>query len=354
MVPYTVRVLPMRLFGDTLKDMVTSLLSTDDLSQARALVEASGLCFETRYDDLVGIIESGRVVAVGARDARVLKMLAVAANLPKEALLGEVIAALIELGLREELDSFFVFSTPNQAASFQALGFNLLVASGDSALLEYGDGLRRYLARHRRLVTPGANGAIVANCNPFTFGHRYLIEQAAKLVGRLYLFVVREERSLFPFEYRFRMAREGTGDLSNVTLLDTSCYSVSGASFPTGLLRGGDPGGAIPMQLDLLLFASRIAPHFQIRTRFVGSEPLSRTTARYHAVMHSILPAFGIRVTELGQADARDAASSASLVREQLARGEAEGLAALVPESTRQFLLSREGRRVWDTRGNAA
>jgi [citrate (pro-3S)-lyase] ligase len=344
----------MRLFGDTLKSMVTLLLSTDDLNQARALIEASGLTFQTSYDDLVGIIESGRMVAMGARDARVLKMLAVAPGLPKQALLGEVIAALIELGLREELDSFFVFSTPDQAASFEALGFDLLVASDKSALLEYGDGLRHYLARHQRLVTPGANGAIVANCNPFTFGHRYLVEQAASLVERLYLFVVREERSLFPFEYRFRMAREGIGDLANVTLLDTSCYSVSSATFPTGFLRGGDPGGAIQMELDLLLFASRIAPHFQIKTRFIGSEPLSLTTARYHAVMHATLPAFGIRVTELGRAGARDPAISASLVREQLARGEAEGLAALVPESTRQFLLSREGRRVWDTRGNAA
>ena len=334
--------------------MVSPLLSNDDLRQARALIETSGLSFEPPFDDLVGIVESGQVVAVGARDGRVLKMLAVAPDQQGRGLLEQVVTTLVDLGLREELDSFFVFTTPSQVASFEALNFNLLVASGKSAFLEYGDGLKRYLARHQRLVTPGPNGAIVANCNPFTLGHRYLVEQAASLVERLYLFVVREELSLFPFEYRFNMVREGTRDLPNVTLLDTSCYAVSSVTFPTYFLKKGDPDGALRMELDLLLFASRIAPHFQIQTRFIGSEPLSGTTARYHAAMHQILPSFGIKVTELERTGAWEATISASQVREQLARGEAEGLAALVPESTRQFLLSREGRRVWDTRSNHA
>jgi len=328
--------------------MVTALLSNDDLSQARALLQACGLRYEPPFDDLVGVIESGRLVAVGARDGRVLKMLAVTPELPGDALLGEVLDALVDLGLQEGFDSCLVFAAPELTASFQALGCNLLAASAQSALLEYGDGLRHYLARHQRLVTPGDHGAVVATCNPFTFGHRHLIEQAAACVEQLYLFVVRRERSLFPFEHRFRMAREGTCDLPNVTLLDTCCYAVSSAGFPTYYLKEGDPGGAVQMELDLLLFASRIAPHFRIGRRFVGSPPPSPGTARYHAAMHRILPAFGIGVTELERVGAGGAASSAAGVRERLARGEAEGLATLVPESTRQFLLSREGRRVWD------
>jgi [citrate (pro-3S)-lyase] ligase len=328
--------------------MVTSLLSSDDLCQARALIEASGLCFEPPCDDLVGIFQSDRLVAVGARSGRVLKMLAVERGVQGGGLLDEIVGELVGRGFQEGLDSFFVFTTPSNATSFGHLNFHLLAASGKCALLEYGDGLRRYLDRHRRLVSPGENGAIVANCNPFTLGHRYLIERASSLVERLYLFVVREERSLFPFEYRFRMVREGTGDLPNVTLLDTSCYAVSSVTFPTYFLKDGDPGGALQMELDLLLFASRIAPFFNITRRFVGSEPFSRTTADYNRAMGRILPACGVGVEELERVSDRDAAISASRVREQLARGEAEGLSALVPETTRQFLLSRDGRRVWD------
>ncbi len=327
--------------------MVTSLLSTDDLRQAQALVAESGLKFEPPYDDLVGVFESGRLVAVGARQGRVLKMLAVTPAQQGGPLLGEVVTDLVGRGYQEGVDSFFIFTSPALAPSFEALNFNLLVSSGKTALLEYGDGLRRYLARYQRQVAPGNNGAVVANCNPFTLGHRYLVERAASSVDHLYLFVVREERSMFPFPARLRMVQEGTFDLPNVTVLDTSWYAVSSVTFPTYFLKEGDPAGAIQMELDLLLFGTRIAPHFHIKTRFVGSEPYSRTTAQYNAAMHRILPPLGIEVREMERKSAVGAAISASRVRDMLMRGELDGIAELVPVSTLDFLLSSEGIKIW-------
>ena len=40
-------------------------------------------------------------------------------------------------------------------------------------------------------------GAAVMNCNPFTLGHRYLIEKALQYVNGLYIFVVEEDVSYF-------------------------------------------------------------------------------------------------------------------------------------------------------------
>jgi len=332
--------------------MVTSLLSTDDLRQARELVEASGLQFEPPYDDLAGVFEAGRLVAVGARQGRVLKMLAVAASHQGGTLLDEVVTELVGRGYQEGVDSFFVFTSPALAPGFEALNFNLLVASGKTALLEYGDGLRRYLARYARQIRPGNNGAIVANCNPFTLGHRYLVEQAAAGVDQLFLFVVREERSMFPFGARLRMVQEGTSDLANVTVLDTSWYAVSSITFPTYFLKDGDPGGAIQMELDLMLFGQRIAPHFHVKTRFVGSEPFCGTTAAYNEAMHRVLPPLGIEVREIERKSAIDEPISASRVRDMLLRGELEGIAEMVPVSTLDFLLSSEGIKIWDKGGS--
>lgn len=328
--------------------MVTSLLSTDDLRQARALVEESGLSFEPPYHDLVGIYHSGRLVAVGARQGRILKMLAVAPGHQGGSLLDEVVTDLVARGYQDGVDSFFIFTAPTHATSFERLNFHLLASSGKSALLEYGDGLRRYLARHSQEVVSGHNGAVVANCNPFTRGHQYLAEQAAAAVDHLYLFVVREEKSLFPFDLRFRMVREGTGHLNNVTVLDTSWYAVSSVTFPTYFLKDGDPRGEVQMELDLLLFANRIAPHFDIRTRFVGDEPISLTTAGYNAAMHRLLPPLGVEVRELPRREATGGPISASRVRELLSRSDTAALAELVPESTLKVLLSVEGRKIWE------
>jgi [citrate (pro-3S)-lyase] ligase len=41
-------------------------------------------------------------------------------------------------------------------------------------------------------------GAIVMNANPFTLGHRWLVEQAARQCDWLHLFVVKEDASCFP------------------------------------------------------------------------------------------------------------------------------------------------------------
>lgn len=53
------------------------------------------------------------------------------------------------------------------------------------------------------------SGAIVMNCNPFTKGHRYLIEQALKTVEYLYIFVVEEDKSYFKFQDRLKMVKGG-------------------------------------------------------------------------------------------------------------------------------------------------
>lgn len=332
--------------------MVTSLLSTDDLRQARALVEASGLQFETPYDDLVGIFEAGRLVAVGARQGRILKMLAVAAAHQGGTLLDEVVTELVGRGYQEGIDSVFVFTSPALVPNFETLNFNLLAASGKSALLEYGEGLKRYLARFTRLINPGNNGAIVANCNPFTLGHRYLVEQAAASVDQLFLFVLREERSLFPFGARMRMVQDGTADLDNVVVVDTSWYAISSITFPTYFLKDGDPDGAIQMELDLLLFANRIAPHFHAKTRFIGTEPCCGTTAAYNEAMQRILPPLGVEVRQIERKTTEGQPISASRVRDMLLRGQLDAIADLVPVSTLDFLFSSEGIKLWDKGGS--
>lgn len=59
-------------------------------------------------------------------------------------------------------------------------------------LEEYLDSLKKYRVQG---YEDKKIGAIVMNCNPFTLGHRYLIETASKQVDTLYIFVVEENKS---------------------------------------------------------------------------------------------------------------------------------------------------------------
>ena len=319
------------------------LLTAAERLDARRLIESQGLAFEDGWDELVGIYDTGRLVAVAARAGYVLKMFAVDDSCQGGEALGALVTTLTSLGRAAGHDAFLVFTRPEHAGSFEYCGFRLLVATGAVALLECGGGLERYLDAHRHLRRDGTNGAVVINGNPFTRGHQYLVETAAAQVDTLYVFIVREDRSVFPFAVRFRLADEATRHLPNVVLLDTSRYAVSAGTFPSYFLRRNDEKARLQMEVDVRLFATHLAPAFGITTRFVGHEPYCDTTAGYNRTMKDVLPQYGIDLVEV-ERTARDGRFiSATDVRAALAAGDFAALEGLVPPSTLAFLQSPEG-----------
>jgi len=322
--------------------VITELTSSSDLKAARDLIERNELSFEADFDAMYGIHENGELIAVGARAGNILKMLAVDPAYQGGSILGEVLTGLVSSGFAAGFDSLFVFTKPEYSTTFQALNFTLLANQEKVALLEYGKGLRNWLESNRSLIRPGINGAVVVNCNPFTNGHRFLLETAAAQVDNLYVFVVKEDRSIFPFDVRYRLVKEGLRDLGNVLVLDTSRYIVSGATFPTYFLKKDDPVARIQMELDVTLFASQIAPFFGITRRFVGTEPNCKLTDGYNETMKRILPAYGIEFVVVERKQASTGVISASRVRELLAHNDLVQLAEYVPATTLAYLTSDE------------
>lgn len=309
-------------------------------SDARRLIESQGLRFEPDFDDLVGVHEDGQLVACGARAGYVLKMLAIAKSHQGTDVLGALVTKLLLSGMAAGYETVFVFTLPTNATSFQALNFRLLVTHGKAALLEHGPGLPAYLASHARSVRDGKNGAVVINGNPFTLGHLYLVEVAARQVDHLYVFVVREDRSIFPFAMRYALVTAATAHLPNVTVLDTSYYAVSAGTFPSYFLKRHDDVASAEMHLDLSLFAERIAPPFRIVTRLVGHEPLCPVTAAYNQAMTQVLEANGIRRVEIPRLEEGGAPISATRVRSAFAEGDFATLKRLVPPPTLELLQS--------------
>jgi [citrate (pro-3S)-lyase] ligase len=326
--------------------MVTDLRSSADVARGRAFIEAQGLRFEPGFDDLVGVYEQGALVAAGARAGDVLKMLAVDPGEQGGPLLGALATELLQRGHAAGHDVLFVFTKPEHVGSFEALGFSLLAGHGRAALLEHGGGLARYLAAAAPLRREGTNGAVVMNANPFTLGHRHLVEEAARAVDTLFVFVVREDRSAFPFDVRLRLVRDGTRDLGNVRVLDTSRYAVSAVTFPAYFLKRPEDAEAIQADLDVLVFGQRIAPFFQVRRRYFGTEPTCPTTRAYNDAMRRLLPRLGIEAVELPRREAGGAAISATTVRAALRDGDLATALRLVPEATAAFLDSEEGRAI--------
>ena len=187
-----------------------------------------------------------------------------------------------------------------------------------------------------------ADGAAVVNCNPFTLGHRYLLERAAAACKTLLVLVVAGDRSSFPGSVREALVRAGTADLGNVVVASGGSYCVSGATFPAYYLKEKSEAAELQARLDAELFASRIAPAFGIERRFVGTEPYCQVTAAYNRAMEAVLPRHGVELVEIPRAETGGAAISASAVRQAIRDGDLERVARLVPATTMDWLRSSE------------
>jgi [citrate (pro-3S)-lyase] ligase len=184
-------------------------------------------------------------------------------------------------------------------------------------------------------------GSIVMNCNPFTLGHRYLIEYAASQVEHLYIFVVEEDKSFFPFTDRFELVKKGTANLPNVTVLPSGKFIISSLTFTDYFGKSEMQDRTIDPSMDVEIFAREIAPAMGINIRFAGEEPLDNITLQYNNAMKRILPLHGIDFEVIPRKEFDGKVISASRVRELLKDKKFDEIAEIVPESTLNYLKEK-------------
>jgi len=299
-----------------------------------------------RYDERVEYsicltAEDYGIIATGSLDGSVLKCVAVSPGRKSEGLAAVIVSELVNEAARRGRFHLFLFTKPANEELFGGLGFYPVAKTVHVLLMENKkQGVRQFvdsLNGEGRAET----GAIVVNCNPFTRGHQYLVETAAKQCGLLYLFVVSENKSRFSAQTRLELVRLGTAHLPNVRLCPTGPYLVSSATFPDYFLKDS-PGAVSPRELntelDLAIFAECFARPLGIRRRYVGSEPLDPVTAVYNKQMKEALPAYGIEVIEIPRLEDSGGPLSASRVRRLLDEGNLDAVRELVPPTTYEYL----------------
>jgi cytidyltransferase-like protein len=334
--------------------------------------------------------DDGEMIAGGGLKDDVIKCVAVDDAHKGEAIANTLVSHLISHANQEGYSCIKLFTKPKNRQLFESLSFRLLAEAPEAILMETGIGgisntvealkkikeesekykeynkeckedskeckedskeckeeektnLNTSTSHHHTTTTPQhltttppRGGVVVMNCNPFTLGHRYLIEQAAKQVERLFVMVVREDCSLFAYAERKAMVEQGVAHLENVTVIDGSEYAISQATFPTYFLKRLDDAADTQMLLDLDLFRRHIAPALGATVRFVGTEPTDQLTRRYNQLMHEALK--DVRETDRLEKDGN--AVSASRVRKAMEEGDMNTIRQLVPPTTLPYIIA--------------
>ena len=313
--------------------------------RVRDFLSAQGLRYEP--GDFTAVVRDtdGSVAATGSLAGRVLKCIAVDERLRGEGLTAPVMTALRSRAFAQGLRRLFLFTKPQNQGMFRDFGFYPISHTSDMLLMENTrNGISDFVASLDRGPQGGVHGAVVANCNPFTLGHRYLIERAAASCDVLHLFILSEDKSAVPADVRFALVRQGVSDLKNVLVHPTSDYLISSVTFPTYFLKDEQKAGEAAGRLDLTIFCDYFVPALSITRRFVGQEPFCPVTAAYNRLMHEMLPPRGVQVTEIPRLEKEGCAVSASRVRALWKEQKWDELRPLVPDATFRYLSTG----VWD------
>ncbi len=204
------------------------------------------------------------------------------------------------------------------------------------------ESMQSYINLLQELQIPrGINGSIVMNCNPFTYGHLYLIEYAAQRVDNLIIFVLEEDLSYFKFKDRIDLVRKGTAHLDNVHIVQSGNFVISTVTFPEYFNKESVKNIDLDASHDLTTFCEFIAPAINITKRFIGMEPNCQVTNQYNSQIKQVLPKYGISVDEIPRKQIDGNIISASLVRKHLKNKDFQSIEKFVPKSTFEFLLAK-------------
>ncbi|WP_039055367.1 [citrate (pro-3S)-lyase] ligase [Enterobacter sp. Bisph1] len=316
--------------------------TTQRLTAIRTLLADSGLGMDSDITTFVEAWSGNRLVGCAGLAANVIKCVAVDEQLRGENLSARLLAEVEHLALARGHFHLFLCTRPCNRERFQHSGFWPVAQSGNNAILMENtpSGIQRYCRSLQTRHRAGKRvGAIVMNANPFTLGHRHLVEQAAKACDWLHLFVVREDASFFPFSARLTLVKAGVAHLTNVTVHEGSQYIISRATFPAYFLKETGKVQQAWSEIDVLIFRNHIAPALGITHRFIGSEPFCEVTRQYNQTMHQLL-AGAIEVVEVPRIKTTGSAISASEVRRLLKTHQFSRIREMVPDTTYAHLES--------------
>jgi [citrate (pro-3S)-lyase] ligase len=320
--------------------------NTRRVAKVKEFLDINGLDMSPDIDVFVTIKDEDDMIACGGLAGKVLKCIAVDNSRRGQGLILKVVTHLLNAAYVRDIKELFLFSTPKNIEFFKDCGFKLIEeCDGEVILMENTKNLEKYQQKLTKLKKDGdVIGTIVMNANPFTRGHRYLVEEASKRSDWLHLFVVREDASEFKFSDRIELIKKGIAHLKNVTLHEGSDYIISKATFPTYFIKDKGQVNEIHAKLDLNVFRNQLAPYLGITHRFVGTEPYCKVTNNYNQNMKKILAepngkSNPIEVVEIDRIEFADKPISASRVRALLKDKNYEELKSIVPSTTYEFLM---------------
>lgn len=323
------------------------IITSNRIEEYQSFLKSYELTYE-ETDYTLGLYDGNRLIGCCSLTGNCIKLLAIDSDYQGQGLTNTLVGHMLKRVYMSGEMNVFIFTKPEKEFEFNKLGFYTIVKTEDVLFLEKrSDGIASYLKKlDQYKVEKPRVASIVMNLNPFTLGHKSLIEKATKENDHVHVFIVKEDKSVFPYDVRLDLLKKGTLEFKNITIHEGSEYIISSSTFPTYFIKSKEEIPKIYAKVDALIFADYIAKTLNISRRYVGSEPLSKTTNMYNEVLKEVLNKEDIEVVEVDRMEFDGRVISASYVREYIREGRLEKAFKLLPKTTVEFLETKAGKEI--------
>ncbi len=288
-----------------------------------------------------GIFNGDDLIGGVSLDNNCIKQICIEEAFQGEGIAASLVSEVISYANSKNVLDLFVFTKPMYESIFNNLGFKTIIKNEIVVFLENKQsGIEDYCNELTKSLVDGKVGSLVMNLNPITNGHLYLIEEACKRCDHVHLFLVKEDKSSFPYEVRLDLLKRSVSHIENLTIHLGSDYIISSATFPTYFIKSEEDIDTSYPLTDVGIFAKYIAKALNINVRFIGKEPYSKTTNVYNDILKSELPKYNIEVIEFERKEVLGDIISASKVREMIRNDQLENVKDYVPDVVFEFLNS--------------
>lgn len=327
-----------------------NLNSEKEINQVSDFLDSLNLSYEPSDYSII-LKDNNKIIGTGSVKGEILKCIGVDCKYQGYNLSEKIVSKLIEFQVSKGINHRFVFTKSDNVDSFTGMGFQKIAeVYPQLALLEGGEGsINDYIEKLREETPDGflekEAAGIVVNCNPITKGHLHLLGSTAEKHDVVHIFVVSEDRSLFPSAVRYQLVKDAVKDIKNIVVHHGGKYVISSATFPSYFLKKGE-ATKLQTKLDITIFGKHLAPALNIKFRYVAEEPYCPVTNTYNQTMKEVLPLYGVELIEIKRKKLGDEIISASKVRNALRENQWGLVQEMVPENVYNFLQTDKGKEI--------
>lgn len=327
-----------------------NLSNENEIKMVKEYLNKFNLNYEEDIDYTIFMKDNDRIIGTCSKSKNILKCFAVDEEYQGQGVSSAMVTTMLDEMFNNNIYHSFVFTKKKNKGIFTSIGFKVLYEAEEVILLEHGIyDINNYLDKLIVKYSIDAElpkAALVMNCNPFTLGHKYLIERASMENNEVLVFIVEEDKSTFPFEDRLNLVKLGVKHLKNVKVIAGGEYIISSATFPSYFLREEGSKLKAYTQIDAGIFSRFFAKKLNITKRYVGNEPYCQVTRAYNEALKEILYNYGIELIEITRMQDDYGAVSASRVRNLLKANKFQEVCKMVPEVTWNFINSEQGKEI--------